>query len=90
MKSTNAVVRGVLARHLNREVSSIYSWQHLERDLDLTPLELVLVALEVEELESVPIPVEELAATQTVGDLLSFFSLTVAREKRRSVLDRVA
>ena len=50
MSSVSFVVRGLLARHLNREASTLHAWHHLDRDLDLTPLELVMLAVELEEL----------------------------------------
>jgi acyl carrier protein len=77
-----AIVRESLARHQDRDRSTIHPWQRLEEDLDLTPLELVLLALDVEEIEDVTLPLEQLATVRTVGDLLSFFARTVARDKR--------
>jgi acyl carrier protein len=91
MKSINAVVRESLARHLDRDASTIHASQLLEEDLDLTPLELVLVALDVEEVEDVTLPFEQLATARTVGELLAFFARAVARAKRgRAVHARVA
>jgi acyl carrier protein len=80
MHSTDAIVRAVLAHHLERDATKIYPWLRLQEDLDVTPLELVLVALEIEEIEHRQLPFDELAGAHTVGDLLTFFSREVERE----------
>ena len=90
MKSMSSVVRVALANHLKCHPSMIRVGQRLERDLDLTPLELVLVALEVEELEGVHVPPSELTGLETVGDLLSLFARTAARMRRARAVGRVA
>jgi|HubBroStandDraft_6_1064221.scaffolds.fasta_scaffold951585_1 acyl carrier protein len=81
------VVCRVLARHVERRVSELHARHHLERDLDLTPLELVLIAQEVEDLEDVTLPPEALAEIETVSDLLALASqaATRARRVRRSI-----
>ncbi len=84
MRTIDQVVRRVLAHHTGRDVATIRPWQQLEEDLDLTPLEIVLVALEIEDALEVEIQAEELAGIATVGELASFVS-RAARE-----LDRVA
>ena len=76
------VVRSSLAHHLDRAASSIHGWQRLDRDLELQPLTLVLVALDVEEIEDVLLPVEQLSALETVGELVALVSRTVARGRR--------
>ncbi len=79
MKSINRSVCRALALHLNRPPSSIHAFHRLEEDLDVTPLEIVLVALDIEELEEIEIPMEDLEGMKTVGDLVTFFSATVRR-----------
>jgi hypothetical protein len=74
MKSLDAVVRESLARRLHRDGTTIHPWHRLEEDLDLTPLELVLLALDVEEIEDVSFSLEPLAKAHTVGDLFAFFA----------------
>jgi hypothetical protein len=90
MKALNQTVRGVLARHLGRPPSSIHAWQDLEADLDMTPLELVLVVLEVEEILDSPLPVEDLPSLRTVGDSRCFSRAqsTAAEGLRRSPTSR--
>jgi acyl carrier protein len=80
MPSTEAIVRAVLAHHLELDARKMYPWLRLEDDLDMTPLELVLVALEIEEIEHTQVPIDELAGAHTVGDLLAFFSRELDRE----------
>jgi acyl carrier protein len=82
MKSMSTMVRALLAHHLDRSADTIRDGHHLARDLDLTPLELVLVALDIEEAEGVQIAVEELAAVETVGDLTRYLTGQVAAARR--------
>lgn len=81
MRALQGVVVQVLAHHSGRPKSSIHPWQNLERDLDMTPLEVVLVVLEIEGLEDVDIEVEGLEEVTTVGELSSFVKRGVARGK---------
>jgi acyl carrier protein len=66
------LVCSTLARHTDCDARAIRSSWTLEHDLALTPLELVLIALEVEEHEGIRLPVEDLVSATTVGDLVSF------------------
>jgi acyl carrier protein len=90
MTTTNAIVRNALAHHLNLDPSTIQAWQHLELDLYLSPHDLAEVAREVEDVEDVVLPVEQLLAVATVGDLQSLVLRAVAREKPVRPMDRVA
>jgi hypothetical protein len=89
MRSIQSVARGILALHAGRG-REIRAWQRLEADLDLTPLELVLVTLEVEQLAQVELSTEGLEGVETVGDLFAFLSQALASEGSAPVLDRVA
>ena len=82
MSSLSSVVRGLLARHLDRHPSTIHAWHSIEQDLDLTPLELVLVAVEIEALEDVELDVEGLSDAQTVSDVYAYFRRAVGRARR--------
>jgi acyl carrier protein len=81
MKSVPARVRATLAQHLDCDPGRIHAWQHLEVDLDLTPLELILIALEIEDAEGIDLPVDALDAVTTVGDFQAFVSFAVARHR---------
>ncbi len=70
MKSIYGVVRGVLARHLSCHEDELRPWQELDRHLDLTPLELALIAVEIEEAADVELALEEIGPAATIGDLL--------------------
>jgi acyl carrier protein len=72
MKSPEALVRAVLAEHLETDVSSIHADHHLADDLGLTPLAVVLVALDLEDVENVVLPFEQLTQVKTVSDLARF------------------
>jgi hypothetical protein len=52
------------------------------RTLGVTPLELVLVALDVEDREHVTLPFDQLAVVYTVEELLSFFVRNLTRQRR--------
>jgi acyl carrier protein len=81
MKSRTEIARRLLARGIDCDMSSAIPLSlHLERDLGLSPLKLVLVALDIEAEADITLPVEELADVETVGEFLSFVSRVVARE----------
>jgi len=86
MRSLRHVVLQVLALHSRRHASSIHPWHHLEADLDMTPLEVVLVALEVEGIEDVDLDVAGLDCVRTVAEMIAFFE----REVRRARSERIA
>lgn len=90
MKSMFQIVKGLLAHHLQIEPSSIRTWQRLDEDLDLTPLELVLIALEVEEIEGAAIPLDALDRVGTVAEFVQFLSRASAQSHRRVHYDSVA
>jgi acyl carrier protein len=72
--SIQSLVQRVLARHVRPDITPVQAWHSLKDDLHLTPLELVVVALEIEEAGQVDVSVEELATADTVGDLVRWFS----------------
>ena len=76
-----ALVRAVLAEHLETDVDAIHADHHLADDLGLTPLGVVLVVLDIEDVEDVFLPFEQLEQVKTVSDLARFVSH--ARDERR-------
>ena len=78
MRSTHSIVP-VLALRLGRPASTIHPRHDLARDLGMTPLDAVLVALDVEEAEDVDIDVEGLLDVRTVDELSTFLTDEVAR-----------
>ncbi len=90
MKSIRRTVYALLAHHVGGDVREIHAWQHLEDDLDLTPLELVLLTVELEAAEGVEVSVEDLAAVETVGQLVAALRRLVARARRAKGVMRVA
>jgi hypothetical protein len=80
MGPTHALVH-VLAERLRRPVSTIHPWHDLAVDLDVTPLVLVLVTLDIESAEDAVIDVEGLGDLKTVGDLSTFVRRQVARAR---------
>lgn len=66
------IVRFALALHLRVDPDDIHEGQRLQADLSLERLDLVLVALRLEELDdTAEFPVAELAWCETVGDLVA-------------------
>jgi acyl carrier protein len=85
MKSIRSVVLHVLAHHTGLPLSTIHPWQELERDLDMTPLEVVLVALEIEGAFDVDLDVEGLEHVRTVRELTAFFAQEISRARHARV-----
>jgi acyl carrier protein len=90
MKFHNAMVRNLIARHAGWSPSAIRPWHRLESDLDLTPLELVLITIDLEELLGTEIPLDGLSALETVGELERFFAHAARRAPRAGSLPSVA
>jgi acyl carrier protein len=63
------IVCFALALHLEVDPAEIHAGQHLEDDLGLDPLDLVLVVLRLEELGDGEFPVGDLESVFTVDDL---------------------
>jgi acyl carrier protein len=63
------VVRRAIARHGGVDPSAIDSSQHLQRDLHLHPLDIVLIVLAIEDAERIVIPIGHLEAVNTVSGL---------------------
>jgi hypothetical protein len=64
------LVRIALRGRIRRNRQRIGNVQHLQRDLGLFPLDLIVVALELEEGIEAPFPVGLLECVDTVGDLV--------------------
>jgi acyl carrier protein len=90
MKDTTSLVRGVLARHTGRTRAAVRLSHHLEQDLDLSPLEVVLIAEEIEDVIEVILSVDELESAVTVRDLLTVVTRAIAGEHHRRPLPHVA
>jgi acyl carrier protein len=89
MRSTLSIVH-VLARRLGRPPSTIHPRHDLVRDLGVTAVDLVLVALDIEKVVGIDIDVEGLDAVRTVSQLERFFAAAVARASETRVCLDVA
>ena len=65
----DSLVRLAVALHLEVPLDSVRSEDHLEHDLGLDPLDLVLVVLRLDELVGAQCALADLQQIQTVGDL---------------------
>jgi acyl carrier protein len=70
-ESLDEMVRAVVARHLEVAPATITRSTHLQRDLELDPLDLVLIALRIEDMMETEFPIARLEGASTVGDLMS-------------------
>jgi acyl carrier protein len=82
--SLDDIVCHVVARHLDVAAGEIALRQHLERDLGLDPLDLVLIALRLEDIEHLEFPLAALESAQTVSDLTGI--LRSVRDSERALL----
>ena len=69
-QSPEEIVRTVIARHLQVAPATIARRTHLQRDLELDPLDLVLIALRIEGIKGVEFPIARLEGARTVADLI--------------------
>jgi hypothetical protein len=90
MKSVSTMVREVLARRAHRDVASIGFSLHLQHDLQLRPLEVALLSLDLEEVLGVSVSCHEIASLGTVGELTSLVSAAVALSRRSRHADIIA
>ena len=81
MKAARVVI-DVLAGRQGRPASSIHPWMSLARDLGVTPLHLVLVALDVAAIEDVELDVQDLQHVTTVADLVHLFVHATPRARQ--------
>ena len=72
------LVRGRLAELIEREPSTISESTRLEEDLEADSLDLVELAMSLEEELSLEIPDEELEGIRTVGDAVDFIAERVS------------
>jgi acyl carrier protein len=90
MRIDMQLVRATLARRAGRPASDLHPGHRLEDDLDLSPLELVLLAREIEDALGVGIAVDGLTYAETVGELMGFFSRAISRARRSGAYRSVA
>ena len=80
---THTVCR-IVAYRTRREPSSVGLSQRLKEDLRLAPLGLAVVAIEVEEVAGISIPMEDLMNMVTVRDMVDFVCIAVAQKNADS------
>jgi acyl carrier protein len=74
------LVRGRLAELIERDPGEIQLETRLEEDLEADSLDLVELAMSLEEELSLEIPDEELEGIRTVGDAVDFIAERVSAE----------
>jgi acyl carrier protein len=90
MTSITGLVRRALARRMGCHPGAVRAWLRLSEDLGITPLQRVLVTLELEDAIDVELPTEELALAETVGDLFLLVTRAAAGEQRYQLLSGTA
>lgn len=71
-------VRAAIARHLSVRPEKILPSHRLHEDLELDPLDLVLIALRLEDIEQTDFPIELLGTVNTVAELTRLFHTWLA------------
>jgi hypothetical protein len=84
MTTTGDTVFALLAHHSRCGEADVHVWQRLDSDLHLTPLDLALIACEVEDAEGVEVAIDDLATLETVGEFVSSLQRVVARARRKA------
>jgi acyl carrier protein len=82
------LVRSALCLYLDRDTKSVHGSDDLESDLGMTTLDVVLVALHLEDLMAVELPIEKIEDVHTVTDFVRFID-TCMREQQRESARRV-
>jgi acyl carrier protein len=77
--SFSELVRQAVALHLEVDEIEVRPSQHLRRDWGLDPLDLVLIALRIEDRTQIEFPIERLDGAETVGDITRILRSTRAR-----------
>ncbi len=80
----DSLVRHRIAAYLSLPLEAVEPVQRLRRDLGLLPLDLVLIALSLEDVASARLPIEHLDSVETVGQLASFLRRCARIEGARS------
>jgi acyl carrier protein len=87
---THQLIRRTIIRHTGLPASGLHARLRLDADLDLTPLELVLIALEIEEAVGMAISVDGLESVDTVADLMRYFRRALSAARHSGSLRSVA
>jgi acyl carrier protein len=80
--SLGETVRCAVAQHLDVDSIDIRSSHRFERDLGFERLDIVLVALRVEEVVKVELPFDRLDQIDTVADLTALLRAVVANDNQ--------
>jgi acyl carrier protein len=75
-------VRRAVAQHMGLDSSEVRAAHRLSRDLALQPLDVVLIAIRMEEVEQVELPIDRLDSVETVGDLTSLVQRALVAARR--------
>jgi acyl carrier protein len=73
-----SLVREAIARHLGVAVDHVRGGHSFARDLQMHPLDIVLVVLDLEEREQIELPLDLLDTLTTVGELAWLLQLGAA------------
>ncbi len=82
--SLTDIVRCAVARHLDVEPADVRSWHRFERDLGLNPLDVTLIALDLEEIEDIELPIDRLHELRTVAELTALARAVVRNDDGHS------
>lgn len=75
------LVRAAVARHATLLVEDIDPALDLERDLELDPLDLILIAMRVADIAEIDFPMHRLELVATVGDLVGILRWSIVSSR---------
>jgi acyl carrier protein len=78
--SLSDIVRRAVAQHLDIHLTEIRTTHRFERDLGLRPFDIVLIALRLEEVENVEVPIDRLDNVHKVADLTALLRTAIAND----------
>ncbi len=86
--SLSDTVRCAVAQHLDIESGEVRPTHRFERDLGLHPLDVVLIALRLEEVENVELPIDGLDSVHKVSDLTALLRSVIANDNHGADADK--
>jgi acyl carrier protein len=76
------LVRSALCLYLDRDPKTVHGPDRLDADLGMTTLDIVLVALHLEDLMTIELPIEKIEDVHTVSEFVRFIHATVCEQHR--------
>jgi acyl carrier protein len=82
--SLTDIVRAAVARHLDVEPAAVRAWHRFERDLGLSPVDVILIGLDLEEIEDIELPIDRFYDLRTVAELTALVRAVARNDASKS------